>query len=110
MSSGAPDFQPRNPKDHQIYRIIDVRNPSKPVEAGRWWYPGTREGDAEPPVPRHPKFDGGYRPHNIMVYPERPDRAYIGYIDGGARDPRHQRQGASEGDHALPLLAAVSTA
>jgi hypothetical protein len=84
MSSGAPDHQPRNPKDHQIYRIIDVRNPSKPVEAGRWWYPGTREGDPEPPVPRHPKFDGGYRPHNIAVYPERPDRAYMGYIDGGA--------------------------
>jgi hypothetical protein len=84
MSSGAPDHKPRNPKDHQIYRIIDVRNPSKPVEAGRWWYPGTKDGDAEPPVPRHPKFDGGYRPHNIMVYPERPDRAYMGYIDGGA--------------------------
>jgi hypothetical protein len=84
MSSGAPDHQPRNPKDHQIYRILDVRNPSKPVEAGRWWYPGTREGDAAEPVARHPKFDGGYRPHNIMVYPERPDRAYMGYIDGGA--------------------------
>ena len=83
LSCGAPDHQPRNPKDHQIYRIVDVRNPSKPVEAGRWWYPGTREEDAEPPVPRHPRFDGGYRPHNISVYPERPDRAYMGYIDGG---------------------------
>jgi hypothetical protein len=82
-SMGAPDHKPRNPKDHQIYRIIDVRNPSTPVEAGRWWYPGTKDGDAEPPVPRHPRFDGGYRPHNINVYPERPDRAYIGYIDGG---------------------------
>jgi len=35
-------------------------------------------------MPRHPKFNGGYRPHNMIVYPERPDRAYIGYIDGGA--------------------------
>jgi hypothetical protein len=82
-SMGAPDHKPRNAKDHQIYRIIDVRNPSKPVEAGRWWYPGTKEGDAEPPPPRHPRFDGGYRPHNISVYPGRPDRAYVGYIDGG---------------------------
>ena len=82
-SMGAPDHKPRNPKDHQIYRIIDVRNPSKPVEKGRWWYPGTKDGDAEPPVPRHPRFDGGYRPHNISVYPERPDRAYVAYIDGG---------------------------
>jgi hypothetical protein len=84
LTSGAPDFKPRNPKDHQIYRIIDVRNPSKPVEVGRWWYPGQKENDSTPPQPRHPKFDGGYRPHNIIVYPERPDRAYLGYIDGGA--------------------------
>jgi hypothetical protein len=84
LTSGAKDFQPRNPKDHQIYQIIDVRNPSKPVEVGRWWYPGQKEGDDAPPLPRHPRFDGGYRPHNVMVYPERPDRAYVGYIDGGA--------------------------
>ena len=32
MASGAADFQPRNPKDDQFYRIVDVRNP---VEAGR---------------------------------------------------------------------------
>ena len=83
MSSGAPDFQPRNANDHQFYRIIDVRNLSRPVEVGRWWYPGQKEGDDAPPLPRHPKFDGGYRPHNIQVYPERPDRAYVGYIDGG---------------------------
>jgi hypothetical protein len=83
MSSGAGDFKPRNPKDHQFYRIVDIRNPSKPVEAGRWWYPGQRDGDAEPPMPRHPTFDSGYRPHNINVYPQRPDRAYVSYIDGG---------------------------
>ena len=84
LTSGSKDFQPRNPKDHQFYQIIDVRNPSKPVEVGRWWYPGQKEGDDAPPLPRHPRFDGGYRPHNVMVYPERPDRAYVGYIDGGA--------------------------
>lgn len=83
MSSGAADFQPRDKKDYQFYRIVDVRNLSKPAEVGRWWYPGQREGDAEPPLPRHPRFDGGYRPHNIQVYPQRPDRAYVAYIDGG---------------------------
>jgi len=83
-ASGAPDFTPRNPKDDQCYRIIDIRRPSKPVEVGRWWLPGTRDGDAEPPLPRHPKFDTGYRAHNTNVYPQRPDRAYIGYLDGGA--------------------------
>lgn len=84
LTSGAPDFEPTHQKDDQFYQIIDVRNPSKPVEVGRWWYPGTRKGDREAPPPRHPKFDGGYRPHNTNVYPRRPDRAYVGYIDGGA--------------------------
>ena len=84
LSSGAPDFEPIDPKDDQFYRIIDVRNPSKPKEAGRWWYPGTRKGDSAPPPPRQPKFDAGYRTHNTNVYPQRPDRAYLGYIDGGA--------------------------
>lgn len=85
MASGAPDFQPRNPLDDQFYRMIDVRNPSKPVEACRWWLPGTREGDSAPPPQRLAgKFDAGFRAHNTNVFPQRPDRAYIGYIDGGA--------------------------
>ena len=84
FSGGGEGIVPRNPLDDQIYRIIDVRNPSKPVEVGRWHYPGTHKGDKEAPPPRHPKFDGGYRPHNINVYPERPDRAYVAYLDGGA--------------------------
>jgi hypothetical protein len=85
MASGAADFQPRHPNDDQFYRVIDVRNPTKPHEVGRWWLPGTREGDAEPPLRRlDPKFDAGFRAHNTNVFPQRPDRAYIGYIDGGA--------------------------
>jgi len=85
LTCGAADFTPTNPKDDQFYRIIDVRNPSKPAEVGRWWYPGTREGDSEPPPPRLPvPHDAGYRSHNTNVYPQRPDRAYVGYIDGGA--------------------------
>src|SRR5215469_9234932 len=63
---------------------VDVTDPTKPRELGRWWYPRTEERDEAPPVPRHPKFDTGCRAHNTNVYPERPDRAYVGYIDGGA--------------------------
>jgi hypothetical protein len=85
LASGAPDFQPHNPLDDQFYRIVDVRDPTRPVEAGRWWLPGTRVGDDAPPPQRLPaKFDTGFRVHNTNVFPERPDRAYIGYIDGGA--------------------------
>ncbi|MDO8534346.1 MAG: hypothetical protein Q7S17_06345 [Xanthobacteraceae bacterium] len=85
MSAGAADFQATHPLDDQCYRIFDVRNPSKPVEAGRWWLPGTRAGDSAPPPPRHkpPLFDKGFRAHNTNVYPERPDRCYLCYIDGG---------------------------
>lgn len=84
FAGGAADFHPRNPLDDQIYRIIDVSNPSKPQDVGRWWLPGTREGDDAPPLARHPKFDSGIRVHNTNAYPDRPDRAYIAYIDGGA--------------------------
>jgi hypothetical protein len=84
MAAGAADFTPRNRKDDQCYRIVDVRQPSQPREVGRWWLPGTRDGDTEPPLLRHPVFDSGYRAHNTNVYPKRPDRAWIGYLDGGA--------------------------
>ena len=84
LSGGAADFLPRNQLDDQCYRIIDVRNPSRPVEVGRWWLPGTRDGDAAAPPDRHTAaHDKGFRAHNTNVYPQRPDRCYLGYIDGG---------------------------
>lgn len=85
MAAGAADFTPTHPNDDQFYRIVDVRNTSRPTEVGRWWYPGTREGDSVPPPSRlAPEFDTGFRAHNTNVFPQRPDRAYVGYIDGGA--------------------------
>jgi hypothetical protein len=90
-ASGSADFEPTHPRDDQFYMIIDVRDPTRPREAGRWWYPGTRVGDAAPPPKRvNPlpldfmRGPDAFRLHNANVYPERPDRAYIGYIDGGA--------------------------
>lgn len=84
MAAGAPDFVPHNQLDDQFYRIIDVRDPTKPVEVGRWWLPGTRVGDAEPPPERHEADkDFGFRAHNTNVYPQRPDRCYLGYLDAG---------------------------
>ena len=62
---------------------MDVANPERPVEAGRWWVPGTREGDEEPMPKRHPQFDSGHRLHNANVYPERPNRSYAAYMDSG---------------------------
>jgi len=87
LTTGMPDFDPTHPSDDQIYVVVDLRDPRQPREAGRWWYQGTRKGDACLPgcLPvRHSKLDDGYRPHNIQVWPDHPDRAYVGYIDGGA--------------------------
>jgi len=84
MSCSDPDLTPRNPKDDQIYRIVDVRNPSRPVAVGGWHLPGTMTRDSEAPPRRLPaRFDAGFRAHNTNVYPQRPDRCYLGYIDGG---------------------------
>jgi hypothetical protein len=87
-AAGAADWTPTNSYDDQFYRAIDVSAPTRPRELGRWWYPGTRQGDDAPPPVRHLRpfdaGDAGYRAHNTNVYPERPDRAYLGYIDGGA--------------------------
>jgi hypothetical protein len=79
-----PDLKPRDVKDDQVYRIFDVKNPSKPTAIGRWHLPGTMEGDKAPPPKRLPaQFDAGFRAHNTNVYPQRPDRCYLGYLDGG---------------------------
>jgi hypothetical protein len=85
MAAGAADFEATHELDDQCYQIFDVRNPSKPTEVGRWWMPGTRKGDNEPPPARHqkPALDKGNRAHNTNVYPQRPDRCYLGYLDAG---------------------------
>src|SRR5246127_949634 len=84
LSGSAPDFKPRNQLDDQFYRVFDVRNPSKPTEVGRWWLPGTRDGDDAPPPARNKApHDKGFRAHNTNVYPHRPPRCSLRYIDGG---------------------------
>jgi hypothetical protein len=84
MACADPQLRPRDPKDDQVYRIVDVSQPSKPQAVGRWYLPGTMHGDEAPPPQRlAPKFDAGFRAHNTNVYPQRPDRCYLGYLDGG---------------------------
>jgi hypothetical protein len=83
LSAGAADFQPHRPGDDQFYRILDVRNPAKPEEVGRWWIPGVRVGDSEDLPVQHNPDGAGFRVHNTNVYPRRPNRAYLGCVDGG---------------------------
>jgi hypothetical protein len=83
LSTGTPDSRPTNPLDDQFPVIVDLARPDRPAEVGRWWLPGTQDGDGSPPPVRHKTFDAGFRAHNINTYPERPDRAYVGYLDAG---------------------------
>ena len=66
-----------------LSRRFEVFAPDRPGQAGRWWLPGTQQGDGSPPPERHQAFDAGFRAHNINTYAQRPDRAYVGYLDGG---------------------------
>lgn len=83
LSTGAKDFTPHNDKDDQFLMIVDVANPRQPHETGRWWLPGTRIGDRVPAPARVADIDSGMRLHTPMVPADKPDRAYVGWIDGG---------------------------
>jgi hypothetical protein len=85
LATGMADFKPTHASDDQFYQVVDVRNPRAPREVGRWWLPGTRTGDPCLPgcLSKRQPIDDGYRAHSIQIYPQRPDRAYVGYIDGG---------------------------
>ena len=84
LSTGAPDFEPAVPPrgDDQFLMIVDVRDPRNPKEVGRWWLPGQRKGEPGAPLPRTKTRDG-VRMHTGFTSPERPDRFYAGWIDGG---------------------------
>jgi hypothetical protein len=86
ITSGAADFTPNRSSDDEFYRIVDIADPAHPHEAGRWWYPGQRAGDAEPApgeIPLPDESNQGVRPHNIDVFASHANCAYLGYIDGG---------------------------
>ena len=84
LSTGTADSRPTNRLDDQFPVIVDLARPDRPAEVGRWWLPGTQQGDGSPPPVRHEVFDAGFRAHNINVCAARPDRAYVGYLDAGA--------------------------
>jgi hypothetical protein len=111
LSSGTPDFDPISHREAWMVLILDVEDPTKPQEVGRWWLPGTSKSDKEPPPPGHadaiaahmgikipPRderptrytvngvntMDVGSRVHDVYVYPQRPDRCYVSYLDSGA--------------------------
>lgn len=111
LASQDRDYLARDPRDQFMMRILDVSDPSRASEVGRWWMPGTQASDQAPaPLRPHERiaqargttlapeqvsarrvdhggvvsWDFGIRVHNICVVPERPDRAYVASTSGGA--------------------------
>jgi hypothetical protein len=70
----------------RLLHIVDLSDPSRPTEVGRWWYPGQHQAAGETPDWNHgpdpgPDNDGRqYSLHHALPYQ---DRAYAGYWDGG---------------------------
>ncbi len=59
----------------RIWVVVDLADPDRPVAAGRWWWPGQRDGE-QPGWP-----DGErYAAHHALI---SGDRAYLGYDDAG---------------------------
>lgn len=73
--------------DGRILRIVDLSDPTKPVEVGRWWYPGQHVAAGEQPGWRTVTDDvRGPRPREVglhHVLPYGDDRVYGGWWDGG---------------------------
>lgn len=94
---------------------MDLSRPARPTAAGRWWLPGTQDGDGAPAPARHRRLDAGFRVHNINLHAQRPHRAYLGYLDAGAiiliRDPFQPGQVAAfEPDGAVQINDVYVTA
>jgi hypothetical protein len=86
LTTGARDSDLTNPADDMFYMVVDLRDRRHPREVGRWWLPGTQKND--PCLPgcspeRQRPVDHGYRAHSVRVFPDRSDRAYMAYRDGG---------------------------
>ena len=69
MSATPDGFRDR------IWLVLDLADPSRPVEAARWWWPGQRE-DERPGWPAAER----YAAHHALI---DGDRAYLGYDDAG---------------------------
>ena len=105
MAAGADDFTPSHPLDDQFYRCIDVRNPSKPSEAGRWWMPGTQEGrERRCRATRSTRAIARTIPMSIR---KRPDRLVSLLHRRRHVHHGHRRQVEAQADLALDQFAAL---
>ena len=70
----------------QFLVIVDLSEPTRPCEVGRWWFPGQHTAGGETPSWTPTQIHGGapgarrYALHHPLI---RGDRAYCGYWDAG---------------------------
>ena len=70
----------------QFLVIVDLSEPTRPCEVGRWWFPGQHTAGGETPSWTPTQTHGGapgarrYALHHPLI---RGDRAYCGYWDAG---------------------------
>jgi hypothetical protein len=63
--------------DDRIWMVLDVTDPERPTEAGRWWWPGMWRGGGETPTwPEGKRFAA----HHALL---DGNIAYLGYGDAG---------------------------
>lgn len=62
--------------DDRIFLIVDLLDPERPREVGRWWWPGTRRDEDGSAVPAGKR----YAAHHALL---DGDTGYLGYGDGG---------------------------
>jgi hypothetical protein len=70
----------------QFLVIVDLSEPSRPCEVGRWWFPGQHTGGGETPswTPTQAHGAGAGAKRVALHHPLiRGDRAYCGYWDAG---------------------------
>lgn len=77
--------------DDRIWLVVDMSDPTRPVEIGRWWWPGQWLAAEEDPTWPSGKR---YAAHHALV---DGDTAYLGYGDAGLvvldiADPSRPRQ------------------
>jgi hypothetical protein len=71
MAAGAEGYS------DQFYMVVDLRDPTRPTEVGRWWLPGMHVGGDEPRSWRPGERFACHHP--IVAGP----RAYVGWWDAG---------------------------
>jgi hypothetical protein len=84
MSAGAPDFQPRNPKTTSSTASSTCAIASKPSESAAGGCRERAKATTRRPAAPRAKVRQGFSRAQHQRFSRAPDRAYVGYIDGGA--------------------------